>query len=120
MKTTQQKTITAFTTLNRIRKKVKGKDALDLFHLKNQLKEYFDFFGEEQARMVEENGGIITETGIIAIADKEKKQKFDKEIGELLKTEIDAKVDVPTISLERNPEIDMEDIEQLYGFVNFK
>jgi len=120
MKTTQQKTLNAFTALNRIRNKVRGSDALALFHLKNQLKENFDFFAEEQIRMAEEHKGIIAENGMILIADQEEKRKFDMEMAELLKMEIDVKADIPAISLERNPEIDMEDIEQLAEFVNFK
>jgi len=120
MKTSQEKVLTAYAALMRIRKTVKGKDALDLFHLKNQLQENIDFQSEEEMKLITEYGGTVTENGVILIADDGKKKAFTQAMIELRKMEIEVKADIPTVSLERNPEITMEDIEQLDGFVNFR
>ena len=116
---TQGKILMAYTALTRIRGKVKGKDALALFHLKNQLQENIDFQGEEEMRLVEEFGGTVTPEGMVLIADEEKRKGFNAAMAELRRMEVDTKTDTPTISLERNPEITMEDIEQLHEFINF-
>lgn len=120
MKTTQDKVLTAYSALMRIRKVVRGRDALDLFHLKNQLQENIDFQSEEEMRLIEEYGGTVTNEGIVLIADDEKKRAFAKAIGDLRKMEVEVKADKPIIHLEQNPEITMEDIEQLDAFVTFR
>jgi len=120
MKTTQGKVLTAYTALMRIRGKVRGKDALDLFHLKNQLQEFIDFQGEEEMKIVEEHGGQVTPEGAVLIADEEKRKAFQKAMVDLRGMEVEVKADIPTLNLERNPDITMEDIEQLVDFVNFK
>ena len=120
MKTTQGKVLTAYTALMRIKGKVRGKDALDLFHLKNQLQEFIDFQGEEEMKIVEEHGGQVTPEGTVLIADEEKKKAFQTAMMELRNMEVEVKADQPTLNLERNPEITMEDIEQLHEFINFK
>ena len=83
IKTTLGKIYTAFLGINQIRNQVKGMDALHLFHLKNMLKESVDFMAEEDVRMVTEAGGVITETGIVIIADKEKQKEYVKARKEL-------------------------------------
>ena len=120
MKTTQGKILTAYTALTRMRKTVRGKDALDLFHLKNQLQENIDFQSEEETRLIEEHGGTVTPEGMILIADDEKRADFQKAMAELRSMEVEIKADMPTLNLEKNPDITMEDIEQLHEFINFK
>ena len=120
MKTTQEKVLTAYAALMRIRKTVKGKDARDLFHLKNQLQESIDFQSEEEMKLITEYGGTVMENGTILIADEEKKKAFTKAMIELRKMEIEINADIPTVSIERNPDITLEDIDQLHEFVNFE
>lgn len=120
MKTTQGKVLTAYTALRRIGKKVRGKDALDLFHLKRKLQENIDFQGEEEMRLVEEFGGQVSQDGVVLIADEEKRQAFNNAMLELRAIEVEIDTPAPVISLERNPDITMDDIEQLDGFINFK
>lgn len=120
MKTTQGQILTAYTALMRIRKTVRGRDALDLFHLKNQMQENIDFQSEEESRLITEYGGNVTPEGMILIADDEQRAKFQKAMAELRNMEVDVKIDMPTVNLDRNPDITMEDIEQLHEFINFK
>ena len=120
MKTTLQKAFDAYITLTKVRGKVKGTDALHLFHLKNVLKETVDFQNEEEARLIEEHGGTVTDNGMILIADKGQREAYQKERIALGAMECEVKAELVTVSLERNPELTMEDIEQLDGFVKFE
>lgn len=118
--TTMDKALAAFGTLNRVRGRVKGKEALDLFRMKNALKESVDFQVEEELKLVNEYGGVITDKGSIIIADKEKREAFltaRKELGEM---ECQIEMEPVKLSLDKNPDITMEDIEQLDGFVEFE
>lgn len=118
MKTTQGKVLTAYTALTRIRNRVKGKDALALFQLKNRMQENIDFQGEEELKLVDEYGGQVTD-GMVLIADEEKRKGFNAAMAELRQMEVEIKADKPEISMDRCPEITMEDIEQLHEFINF-
>lgn len=118
--TTMDKTANAYLALARIRSKVKGKEALHLFHLKNVLQENVSFLTEEEARLVGEHGGVITDTGAIIIADPEKRTAYQKARKELGEMECEVNADPVTVSLDRNEELTMEDIELLDGFVIFE
>ena len=120
MKTTQGKVLQAYAAMGRIRRKVKGRDALDLFRLKNRMQENIDFQSEEEMRLVEEFGGQVTQEGTVLIADEEKREAFNKAIADLRGMEVEIKAEAPVISLDRCPEITMEDIEQLHEFIDFK
>lgn len=120
IKTTQGKIITAMGALNRIRQRVKGHDALNVFHLKNVLQEHVDFQVEEERKLVEAHGGQVTETGMVVIDDKDERQKFGEEYKELLAMEVDVRASPLSLYLDRNPDITLEDIEQLNGFIDFK
>lgn len=120
MKTTMDNVLSAFGALNRVRNQVRGKTALDLFHLKNMLKESVDFQVEEEQKLVDEYGGLITDAGSIIIADKEKRAAFLKARKELGEMECEVKTDPVRVDLDKNPDITMEDIEQLDGFVIFE
>ena len=120
IKTTMDKAFNAFITLSKMRNKVKGMDALHLFHMKNVLMESVDFQNEEEVRLVEEHGGTITDNGTIIIADKGKREAYQKARKELGEMECDVQTDPVKVSLERNPDITMEEIELLQDFVIFE
>lgn len=120
METTMGKALEAYAALNSVRDKVKGKTALDLFHLKNMLKEAVDFQCEEEQKLVEQFGGVVTEAGMIIIADKEKRAEYTKERKKLAEMEYEVKTEPVRVDLEKAPDITMEDIEQLDGFVKFE
>ena len=119
IRTTQQKVIAAYTTLTALRKKVRGKDALDLFYLKNALQTNIDFQAEEEAKLVADHGGKVTDGGQIIIEDPEKRASFQKAMGELGAMECEIKAEPVKVSLDRNPDITLGEIEALDGFVKF-
>ena len=120
IQSTMGKALNAYGALNRVRSQVKGKTALDLFHLKNMLQESIDFQVEEEQKLIIECGGIVTDAGTIVIADKDKRAAFAKARQELADMACEIKTDPVLMDLEKNPDITMEDIEQLDGFVIFK
>lgn len=117
---TQRQAMQAYIALNGIRRKVKGHDALNLFHLKRQLQEAVDFQIEEEQKLVEEYGGKVTQEGQVIIVDDQKRAEFNKACQEMQDLEIKTKPEMPVISLDRNPDITLEDIEMLDGFIIFK
>lgn len=119
MKTTNGRVLTAYSALVSIRNKVKGKDALAMFYLKRKLQENVDFVAEEEQKLVTEHGGAVAPNGTIAIPEKEKWEAFLRERKELMDMEIEIDFPATIISLDQNPEITMESIEQLDGFVKF-
>lgn len=119
IKKTIREVLSAYVALNRVRNKVKGKTALDLFLLKTAIKPNIDFMSEEEQKLVDQFGGAVTQTGMIIIADKVKRAEFQKARAELDDTECDIDTDPVCVDLEMNPDITMEDIEQLTGFVEF-
>ena len=120
IKTTLGRAVTAIGTINRIRQKIKGHDALNLFHMKNVLKEQLEFMTEEEEKLVQEYGGVIAEGGLVVIADKDKRTAYLKAHKELEDMECEVKTEQLSMSLDRNPDVTLEDIEQLDGFINFK
>ena len=110
--------IKAFSMINKMGNKVTGKTAYEMFKLKTELKKIVDFQSEEEMKLVDKYGGIVEQNGLIVISDGENRYKFQQEHIELGNLECDIKpIDV---ELDRIPEITMEEIEALYGFVNFK
>lgn len=120
IKTTQGKALNAYSTINRIRNKIKGKDALNLFHLKNVLQENVDFQVEQERSLVEEYGGTVTETGAVLIEDKDRRLEFQQAYRELQEMECEVKTEPLTMSIDRNPDVTLDDIEQLQDFIIFK
>lgn len=118
--TTIGKAFNAYLALCRIRGKVRGKTALDLFHLKNVLQEKVDFCNDAELQLVEDHGGKILDNGTIIIADPEKKKAYLKARQDLNDMECEINEDPVTVDLEKNPDITMEDIELLDGFVIFE
>ena len=120
IKTTQGKVVTAVAAINRIRQRVKGHDALNLFHLKNKLQEQVDFQAEEEQKLIDEFGGKVADNGMVLIDDAEKRKAFQEEYMKLLELDVEIETSPLSMSLDRNPDITLEDIEQLDGFINFK
>ena len=116
---TNDRAVAAYAAINRIRRLVRGKDAKNLFHLKVMLQEHVDFVAEEELKLIEAAGGQILETGMVLIADREKRAQFEQSRRELGGMECAVDADEVTVSTDNCPEVTMEDIEQLAGFVNF-
>lgn len=119
IQTTLGKVYNAYVTINQIRNKVKGTDALHVFHMKNMLKEGVDFMAEEDARLVADAGGMVTDNGMVIIADKEKRSEYLKARKDLDNQETEIQADPVVIMIDRCPDVTEEQIEMLDGFVIF-
>lgn len=120
IKTTQGEILTAMGAIIRLRQKVKGHDALNVFHLKNALQEYVDFQAEEEQKLITKYGGAVRENGVVYIPDKDKRQQFSDEYKKLLDLDVEMKTGMISLSLENCPDVTLEDIEQLNKFIIFK
>lgn len=117
---THGKAYNAYLALNQIRNLVKGMDALHVFHMKNVLREAVDFMGEEEMRLVKEAGGTITETGMVIIEDNEKRKAYLAERKKLDDIPLQTVPEPISIRIDRCPDVTMEQIEMLDGFVIFE
>jgi hypothetical protein len=97
--------------------RVTGTVAFSLFKLKKELKQYVDFQGEEQDKLVKKYGGEIADNGMIMIADAKKKEEFDKADREL--GEMECEITPVRIPAGLVPDITLAEIEALDGFVEF-
>ena len=118
-KLTQHMAVVAYSTIIRMGQKVAGKAAFSLFRLKQSLKQIVEFQSEEEMKLVEKYGATVTDDGrILPVDDAEKFAELVKEKEELGNMECDV---VPVeIDLDSIPEITMNEIEALDGFVIFK
>ena len=120
MVTTQEKALKAYTAIGKVRNKVKGKAALALYKLKRELQVNIDYQVEEEKKLVEEYGGIINDRGFIEIQDADKRAEFAKAYAELNATECSIDSEPVTVNMDNCPDITLEEIESLAGFVNFE
>lgn len=120
METTLGKILTAYNGLTLIRKKVRGTDARDLFQLKRAMQDSIDFLADEEEKLAEEHGGSITENGVVLIVDPKERAEFNAGIKELREMETKLEVEPMTLEMDKYPEITLEEIEMLYGFVNIE
>ena len=123
MKTTLQKSIEAYkliNNLNSVRMKSTA-TSRKLFGLKTLLKPNFEFYMEEEQKLVEDLGGKITEDGKIIFADQEEgTKKFLEGREELNKTECEIAIDTPIIFRDaEGVQVSGNDIETLQGLADF-
>jgi hypothetical protein len=124
MKMTLERAVSAaqiMTRLNGIRMKSSA-TARKIFTLVEMLKPNFEFYANEEKKLIEELGGAISEDGTILFADqKEGIQKLKAGREELLKTEVDVPIDPPVIfrDAEGLP-VAGEEIGILKGIAEFK
>lgn len=116
----QQQALTAYTTIIGLGKRATGKSAFALFKLKSRLKELVDFQSEEEMKLIEKHHGKLEANGFVTFEDDEERTKFVKERGELAYMDIDPEIAPVTINPEQIPDINIEEIEALNGFVEFE
>ena len=116
----QRQALAAYAVLMGMGRKATGEAAFSLFRMKQKLKEYVDFQAEEEEKMVERAGGQITEDGKIIIEDPMKRKAFLEEKKKLGEMEIKPAIEPIRIAPERIPEINMDEIEALQGFIIFE
>jgi len=113
----QKDAVKAYKALSRM-KGATGQPAFQLFKLKKKLKDIFDFQGEEQLKLVEKYNCDISENGLVKIDDEETKKKFFEEwetIGD-----VDCEIEPVKIPISLLPNITLDEIEALDGFVIFE
>lgn len=126
MKTTLRKALEAYQlviNLNGVRMKSTA-TSRKLFGLKVLLKPNFDFYREEENKLVEELGGKIGEDGTVVFADqKEGVKKFLEGRAEIDATECEIPIDTPIIFRDaEGVQVSGNDIELLQelGLAEFK
>ena len=119
-KQTQQQALTAYAILMGMGKKATGEAAFSLFRMKQQLRDIVEFQSEEEAKLVDKLGGKITETGQIIFAGDEEKRAFIEGKKKLGSMEIDPAIEPVRIAPDKIPEINMDEIEALQGFIIFE
>lgn len=124
MKTTLENAINAMrviTRLNGIRMKNTG-TARKLFSLKKLLEPNFEFYAEEERKLIEDLGGTVTEDGAILFQDQEKGlAELSKGRQELLASECEIPIDKPIIFHDSEGiQVSGEEIGLLDGLADFK
>ena len=109
------------TRLNAIRMKSPA-TARKLFSLKKLLEPNFEFYVEEEQKLIEELGGTVTEDGAILFPDQEegmKKLKAGRK--ELFDTECDVPIDTPILFYDREGvQVSGEEIGILENLADFR
>ena len=124
MKTTLENAIKAMqivTRLNGIRMKNTG-TARKLFSLKKLLEPNFEFYAEEERKLIEELGGTVTDDGAILFPEQENGlQELSRGRQELLASECDIPIDTPIIFRDSEGlQVSGEEIGILDGLADFK
>lgn len=118
-RTTMGKLINAYVTLIRTGKQMPPdlKTSRKLFNLRKALEPHFEFYSEEQAKIIDEFGGKEQENGVISFGPKADKAEYSRRIAELNKLEVD--VDFDPVKLSENTKLPYtpDDLWQLDGFV---
>lgn len=118
MSTTQKQAVKAYSIFANLGTKVKGKAAFELFKLKLELEKVAVFQAEEEQKLIDKYGGVFQSDGkSITIENQENREAFLKERREL--EELDSGIAPVTINISDVPDFTLDDIEPLYGFVNF-
>lgn len=121
MKTTHRKAVEAYAALTQmgdIRRAPATQ--IKLFKLKKLLQPSFEFFSEEERKLVDEFGGTIDPMGRVMFEDKSKNSKYVEERKQLMDlecgVELDSKITIHATELK---EISIAEMEALEEFVEF-
>ena len=124
MKIKLEKAVNAWQVVNRlnaIRMKSPA-TARKLFSLKKLLEPNFEFYVEEEQKLIEELGGTVAEDGAILFPDQEegmKKLKAGRK--ELFDTECDVPIDTPILFYDREGvQVSGEEIGILENLADFR
>lgn len=107
--------------LNAIRMKSPA-TARKLFSLKKLLEPNFEFYANEEQKMIDDLGGAVAEDGSILFADQPAGiQKLSEGRKELLETEVDVPIDAPIIFHDSEGiQVSGDEIGILEGLADFK
>lgn len=109
------------TRLNAIRMKSSA-TARKLFSLKKLLESAYEYYAQEEKKLVEEIGGVIQEDGAILFPDQDEgMKKLSEGRAEVLDQEWDVAIDAPIIFRDaEGVQVSGNDIETLDGLADFK
>ena len=124
MKTTLERAVSAAQIMNRLNgiRMKSSATARKIFALTEELKPNFDFYANEEKKLIEELGGAVSENGTILFSNQEEGiQKLKAGREELLKTEVDIHIDPPVIFRDSEGlPVAGEEIGILKGIAEFK
>ena len=124
MKTTYLKILEAYQLVMRMRgTRMRMNVSRGLFDLKRLLQPHFEFYAEEEEKIISSYGGKVAEdgTGTILIDDPEKKAQCTKERMELMQTEVEVKIEKkPVIHDADLQEISWGEMEILEPYFDFQ
>ena len=120
MKTTQEKVLNAYATLNKMSQNpMNSFTAFKLFKLKKALQDTVDFQVEQERKIVDEFGGEINEVGQFKI-DPEKRKEFNEKLKELNGMECEIDRDKTVILMAELKDVSLAEMEALEDFVEWK
>lgn len=107
--------------LNTVRMKNTG-TARKIFSLKKLLEPNFEFYAEEEVKLIKELGGTVNDDGVVLFQDQ---QAGMKKLAEgrkaLFETEVDVPIDTPIIFRDaEGVQVSGEEIGLLDGLADFK
>ena len=120
MAQTQGQVLAAYSAILGMGKRVTGAVAFSLFRVKQQLKPLIEFQTEEEMKLIQKYGGELDESGQISFKKPENKAKFLKERSEFSRMEIKPPLEPVKVDPAAIPDINMEEIEALNGFIEFE
>jgi hypothetical protein len=124
MKMTLERAVSAAQIMNRLNgiRMKSSATARKIFTLTEELKPNFDFYANEEKKLIEELGGAVSENGTILFSNQEEGiQKLKAGREELLKTEVDIPIDPPVIFRDSEGlPVAGEEIGILKGIAEFK
>lgn len=101
-------------------KSMQVQTALKLFRLKKALEPQFEFYREQETRLIKTNGGTISETGNVKFTDAEKQLTFLQERREMNEMEVDLETEPVKINCADLKEITVNELEALDGLIDFE
>lgn len=109
----------SITRLNSVRFGIK--DAFSVYKLRKKLEDVYNFFVEEQRKIIEKYNGEILEDGRIQFDSNETAEKARNDIESLNNSSIDVDIEPITINISEIQDGTMtpRDIEMLDGFIIF-
>ena len=123
MKTTHRDVINAYLSISRIGAERNLPAAqLKLFHLKKKLQPAFEFYTEEEKKLIDELKGTVADNGMVIFADeKEGQKKFTEEKQKLLDLECTVETAGKTeIHVTDLKNINLADMEAMEDFIDWK
>jgi hypothetical protein len=90
-----------------------------LFRLRMAINPAFEFYADEQNKLIEECGGTVAVSGMVSFANKDGKTDYEKRNKELMDMEEEITWEKPKIYDSELKEISPEEMWMLRNFIEF-